>query len=142
MSNKELVQKYGVSKNTISAWVKNKDKLLTSQEKNGTKSKRKKLRTENFENVDEAIFTWFVAKRSQQIPIDGITLKEKALKFEEAYGELEFKVSDCWLHNWKETSVSFCQFLLYLNLNKYTCTSNEFLQRVIQVKIQFFYSYF
>ena len=88
MSNKEVAQKYGVPKNTISTWVKNKDKLLTSLEKNGTKSKRKKLRTGNFENVDKAIFTWFVAKRSQQVPIDGIILKEKALKFAEALGRV------------------------------------------------------
>ena len=77
MSNKEVVQNYGVPKSTISTWVKNKDKLLTSLEKNGTKSKRKKLRIGNFENVDKAIFMWFVAKRSQLLPIDGIMLKEK-----------------------------------------------------------------
>ncbi|XP_065642738.1 tigger transposable element-derived protein 4-like [Hydra vulgaris] len=108
MSNKEVAKKYGVPKNTLSTWIKNKTKLLTSLEKNGTKSKRKKLRIGNFKNVDKAIYTWFVAKRSQQVPIDGTILKEKALKFAEALGELDFKASDCWFHNWKERNgISF-----------------------------------
>ena len=139
MSNKELAQKYGVPKNTVSTWVKNKNKLLISLEKNGTKSKRKKLRSGNFENVDKAIFTWFISKRSQ-VPIDGTILKEKALKFAEALGELDFKASDCWFHNWKERSVKFCQILFNLNINRYTCTSIEFFKRMI--KIQLFCSYF
>ncbi|XP_065647138.1 tigger transposable element-derived protein 4-like [Hydra vulgaris] len=108
MSNKEVAKKYGVPRNTLSTWIKNKTKLLTSLEKNGTKSKRKKLRSGNFKNVDKAIYMWFVAKRSQQVPIDGTILKEKALKFAEALGELDFKASDCWFHNWKERNgISF-----------------------------------
>ncbi|XP_065652997.1 tigger transposable element-derived protein 4-like [Hydra vulgaris] len=108
MSNKEVAKKYGVPKNTLSTWIKNKTKLLTSLEKNGTKSKRKKLRSGNFKNVDKAIYTWFVAKRSQQVPIDGTILKEKALKLAEALGELDFKASDCWFHNWKKRNgISF-----------------------------------
>nr|XP_047146159.1 tigger transposable element-derived protein 4-like [Hydra vulgaris] len=88
--------------------IKDKTKLLTSLEKNGTKSKRTKLRSGNFKNVDKTIYTWFVAKRSQKVPIDGTILKEKALKFAEALGELDFKASDCWFHNWKERNgISF-----------------------------------
>ncbi|XP_065651268.1 tigger transposable element-derived protein 4-like [Hydra vulgaris] len=66
------------------------------------------LRSGNFKNVDKAIYTWFVAKRSQQVPIDGTILKEKALKLAEALGELDFKASDCWFHNWKKRNgISF-----------------------------------
>ena len=64
MSKKLVAQKYDVPKNTISTWVKNKDILLTLLEKNGTKSKQKKICTGNFENVDKAIFMWFVMKES------------------------------------------------------------------------------
>ncbi|XP_047138885.1 tigger transposable element-derived protein 4-like [Hydra vulgaris] len=103
-----VAKKYGVPKNTLSTWIKNKTKLLTSLEKNGSKSKRKKLRSGNFKNVDKAIYTWFVAKRSQQVPIDGTILKEKAIKFAETLGELDFKASDCWFHSWKERNgISF-----------------------------------
>nr|XP_047135829.1 tigger transposable element-derived protein 4-like isoform X1 [Hydra vulgaris] len=108
MSNKEVPKKYGVVKNTLSTWIKNKTKFSTSLEKNGTKFKQKKLRSGNFKNVDKAIYTWFVAKRSQQVPIDGTILKEKELKFAEALGELNFKASDFWFHDWKERNgISF-----------------------------------
>ena len=68
-------------------------------------------------------------------------LKEKALKFAKGLGELEFKASYFCLHNWKKSSIPFCQILLNLNLNRFTCTSILFFC-VIQVKIQFFCSYF
>ena len=33
LPNKDVATKYGVPKNTISAWIKNKDKILSSLEK-------------------------------------------------------------------------------------------------------------
>ena len=43
-------------------------------------SSRKNTRCGNYEKVDKAIYNWFVGKRSQKIPIDGIIIKEKALE--------------------------------------------------------------
>ena len=64
-------------------------------------SKRKNLRAGEFEDVDKAVCSWFVVKRSQQVTIDKVLLKEKALNFEHVLGETECKASDCWLSNWK-----------------------------------------
>ena len=75
--------------------------------------KRKNVRGGSFENVDKAIYTWFVSKRSQKIPIDGAILKEKALEFAKALNETEFKASDCWLSNWKKRSVNIFHLLFY-----------------------------
>ena len=38
MTNKDVAAKYGVPKNTLSTWVKNKHKLTTSVEKKGMSS--------------------------------------------------------------------------------------------------------
>ena len=65
-------------------------------------SSRKNTRYGNYEKVDKAIYNWFVGKRSQKIPIDGIIIKEKVLEFAKALGVTEFKASDCWFNNWKE----------------------------------------
>ena len=65
-------------------------------------SSRKNTRCGNYEKVDKAIYNWFVGKRSQKIPIDGIIIKEKALELAKALGATEFKVSDFWLNNWKK----------------------------------------
>ena len=44
-------------------------------------SSQENKRCGNYENVDKAMYNWFVGKRSQKIPIDGIIIKEKALEF-------------------------------------------------------------
>ena len=44
--------------------LKTKEKLLSSLERAGSNSKRKKLRDGEFENMDKAVHLWFVAKRS------------------------------------------------------------------------------
>ena len=49
-----------------------KGKLLTSLEKNGTKSKRQKLHFGDFKKLDKAVFTWFIRKKSQQIRGNGV----------------------------------------------------------------------
>ena len=58
MSNRDVAAKYGVPRNTLSIWVKNKEKILDSLEK-GTNVKWQKLGTSNFELVDEGICNWF-----------------------------------------------------------------------------------
>ena len=93
MSNKDVTNKSGVPRNTVSTWFKNKEKLLSSLEKGRSNLKRKKLRTAKFEDVDKAVYLWFAAKRSQQIPIDGVLLKEKTVNFAHDLGETEFKAS-------------------------------------------------
>ena len=102
MTNKDVTAKYGVPKNTLSTWVKNKHKSTTSLEKIRMSSLRKSTRCGSYDQIDKAVFHWFVGKRSQKVPIDGIILKEKALKFAKTLGIKEFKASDCWLNKWKK----------------------------------------
>ena len=54
---------------------------------------QKYTRCGNYEKVDKAIYNWFVGKRSQKLPVDGIIIKEKALEFAKALGLTEFKAS-------------------------------------------------
>ena len=68
MCNNDVPAKYGVPKNTLSTWVKNKEKLLDSLEK-GNNIKRQKLRTGNFEIVDKVIFNLFLSIRSQNVSL-------------------------------------------------------------------------
>ena len=42
LPNRDVATKYGVPKNTISTWIKNKDKILSSLEK-GQNVKRQKI---------------------------------------------------------------------------------------------------
>ena len=54
-SNKDVAAKYNVPKNTLSTWVKNKEKLFDALKK-GTNVKKQKLKSDNHQLVDQAIF--------------------------------------------------------------------------------------
>ena len=53
--NKEIAAKFNALKNTISAWVKNKNKILSSLEE-GKNVKRQKLRCEAHKTLDQVVF--------------------------------------------------------------------------------------
>ena len=65
-------------------------------------SSRKNARCGNYGKVDRTIYNWFIDNRSQEIPIDGVIIKEKALEFAKELGFTELKASDYWLSNWKK----------------------------------------
>ena len=100
MTNKEAPEKFGVPKNTISTWMKNKDELFEGLEQSS--SDAKKIRRCDYEQVDKAIFKWFSLQRSQNVQIDGPILKEKALQFAKSFNFPTIKASDGWLDKWKK----------------------------------------
>ena len=100
MTNKEASEKFGVPKNTISTLIKNKDKLFERLEQSS--SDAKKIQGCDYEQVDKAVFKWFSLQRSQNVPIDGPILKEKALQFAKSFNFPTFKASDGWLDKWKK----------------------------------------
>ena len=100
MTNKEASEKFGVPKNTISTWMKNKDKLFEGLEQSF--SDAKKMRGCDYEQVDKAVLKWFSLQRSQNVPIDGQILKENALQFAKIFNFPTFKASDEWLGKWEK----------------------------------------
>ena len=100
MTNKEASEKFGVPKNTISTWMKNKDKLFEGLEQSS--SDAKKMRGCDYEQVDKAVFKWFSLQRSQNVLIDDPILKEKALQFAKSFNFWTFKASDGWLDKWQK----------------------------------------
>ena len=74
--NKDASKKYGVPPNTISTWIKNKEKYFKALEDNCF-SKNPKLREIDFEKLDNVVFRWFLLKQSENIPINGNLIKRK-----------------------------------------------------------------
>ena len=56
MINKDVAAKYGVPKNTLSAWVKNKHKLATFLEKKGMSSSRKSTPCGSQDQIYKTVF--------------------------------------------------------------------------------------
>ena len=95
ISNKNVAEKYGVPKNTVSTWLKNKEKVFIALKKSS--NKRKKVRGSNYPDIDNVVFKWFLSQRGKSIPIDGTFIKEKAMKYAKELGATDFKASDGWL---------------------------------------------
>ena len=78
-SNKNVANHYGVPKNTLSIWVKNKEKLLKAYE--AGHAKRQRLKTAKFENIDAATYKWFLSKWCENVPITELIVQTQALEF-------------------------------------------------------------
>ena len=68
LSNKDVAAKYGVPRNTLSIWVKSKEKLFAALEKEKN-VKRQKLLT-----LDTAVFKWFLSLRIKNVPLTGANM--------------------------------------------------------------------
>ena len=63
ISNKNVAGKYGVPKNTVSTWLKNKEKLFTALQKSS--NKRKKVRESNYPDIDNVVLSGFYLKEAR-----------------------------------------------------------------------------
>ena len=100
ISNENASKKYGVPPNSISTWIKNKEKYFEVLEDNCS-SKKQKLRESDFEKLGNAAFRWFLSKWSQNIPIVDNLIKEKAT-YANKLGYNNFHGSTGWLDRWKK----------------------------------------
>lgn len=104
-SNASLALLYGVGKATITGIKKNRGALTTfastMDSADGVK-KRKVMKNAKDKELDDAVSTWFIQRRSLGEPISGPLLCEKSLELNKKLGGSEdFKASAGWLHNFK-----------------------------------------
>ena len=102
-----LAQEFGISKQQISDIRKNKDKILKFTDSIETSEglKRKSLKLADDEQLDKALYAWFIQQRSTGAPISGPLLQEKAKHFSTQLNtetvDREFKASTGWLEKFK-----------------------------------------
>ena len=90
ISNKNVTEKYGVPKNTVSSWLKKKEKLFTALKK--FSNKPKKVGESNFPDINNVVFKCSLSQRGKSMPIDGTFVKEKAMKYEKNLVALTLKL--------------------------------------------------
>ena len=78
----EVAAKYGIPKNTLPSWLKNKDKIFEATKKESN-SKRQRLRHGTFANLDQAMFKWLLVVRSRDVAVSALVFKTKATEFAE-----------------------------------------------------------
>ena len=107
-SKSQVAMKYGIPKNTLSTWIKNKEKIFESMKTQGNKSKRRRLKQGTFANLDDLIFKWLLTVRSRNVVVSASILKTKAKELAEKINIKGFQASDGWLDRWKNRyNVSF-----------------------------------
>ena len=57
-------------------------------------------------DLDEAVFTWFKNASSENIPVNGIIIKEEALSLAKSLELTDFRASDGWLDNGSKDTMS------------------------------------
>ena len=67
---KDVAAEYNVPRNTISTWLKNKEKIVTAFESENNCSMHK-LKSSNYDNLDQAVYKWFVKFRDEGLPVNG-----------------------------------------------------------------------
>jgi hypothetical protein len=65
---KDVAAQYKVPRNTLSTWVKNKEKIVKAFE-GGNNPSTQKLKSSGHENLDQATYKWFVKMREEGLPI-------------------------------------------------------------------------
>ncbi|XP_015363953.1 PREDICTED: tigger transposable element-derived protein 4-like [Diuraphis noxia] len=84
---------------TVATIWKNKDKILHAETEG---SSCKKIRKPKFEDLDQAMLTWFHKQRCNNVLISGPVLKTKAEHFALQLGIIDFKASEGWLGKFKQ----------------------------------------
>ncbi|XP_037580219.1 tigger transposable element-derived protein 6 [Dermacentor silvarum] len=74
----------GVAPSTVATILKDRQKILELHRGSQLAPSRKRLRLGNFQDVDAAVLTWFKDARSQNVPVSGPMLQEKARQFADA----------------------------------------------------------
>ena len=98
-TNKEVAQLFGVPGNTLSTWKKNKDKMFQAFQQGSATTKRVKVDT--YDQVNKAALKCFKRLKSENVPVHGVLIKEKALYFAKELTFENFQASDgC---NWTGT---------------------------------------
>ena len=87
---KVIPEEYGVKKNKISIWTANKRKIFEAYESGQVKRSQKKLQKSDNNDLDEAVFTWFKNIHSNNIPVNGIIIKKKALCLAKSFELTDF----------------------------------------------------
>ncbi|KAM9308483.1 tigger transposable element-derived protein 5 [Gastrophryne carolinensis] len=97
---------FGVPGGTLRGWLKDERKLRWFLERLGgdAGTQRKKMRLANEEEIDKAVYAWFLTLRQQGVPLSGPAIQAQAETFaKQIYGpECSFKASHGWFWRWQK----------------------------------------
>ncbi|XP_051467355.1 tigger transposable element-derived protein 5 [Apus apus] len=97
---------FGVPGGTLRGWLKDEAKLRWFLEQLGGEvgTQRKKMRLANEEEIDRAVYAWFLTLRQHGVPLSGPLIQAQAEAFaRQIYGPgCTFKASHGWFWRWQK----------------------------------------
>ncbi|XP_023418118.1 tigger transposable element-derived protein 5 [Cavia porcellus] len=97
---------FGVPGGTLRGWLKDEPKLRWFLDQLGGEvgTQRKKMRLANEEEIDRAVYSWFLALHRHGVPLSGPLIQAQAEAFaRQIYGpECTFKASHGWFWRWQK----------------------------------------
>ncbi|XP_065673876.1 tigger transposable element-derived protein 4-like [Hydra vulgaris] len=100
-SSVSISKKYGIPKQTLSGWSKEKKENIFRSRKKPS-AKRVRMHVSLNENLNKACHMWLLNTQHQNIPVSGTIFKVKALHFAKELGCENFQASNEWLDRWKK----------------------------------------
>ena len=107
-SRKEIAMREGIALSTINTWVLEKEKIVS--EFSNSRSSLKRNMATHYPEIESALLAWFEMQRSNNIPINGPLLKEKAEELAFKIGRTDFICNSSWISRFvKRNNISFCK---------------------------------
>lgn len=103
----DVAKEFNVSKQTLSDYVKNKEKILSAVDQSHCKGKKNDRKGQH-PILEEALQLWLRGVVTKNLPVSGNLLKQKAEMFAFKMDIHDFKFTDGWLRGFKKRhGVSF-----------------------------------
>lgn len=99
-SQRDVASKFGISLGTVNRIVQKKREFESLGEDNFSPN-AKRIKKSNVEDVNDAVWQWFVTARNKNVPVSGPLIQEKARKIAEECGVTNFKASNGWLDRFR-----------------------------------------
>ena len=100
-SKAKISKDIGVPSNTLSTWINQKDKIISSFEQSDFEPNRVRFRKAKFEDIESALYKWFLGARAHGLPISGAILTTKAQDLAKQLGHSDFKASNGWVQRFQ-----------------------------------------
>lgn len=103
VSVKRIASEFDIGRTQVHTLLKNEANIRASWEQ-GTSSQRKVLRTRLgcFDDVNSAVYEWFLAARRNHEPVTGVVLQTKAMEIARSLKHSDFRASNGWLYKFQQ----------------------------------------
>ncbi|KAH7980538.1 hypothetical protein HPB49_017111 [Dermacentor silvarum] len=98
----DVAAAYKIPRSTLSTILKNKADIRAKSDKRPGARGARRVRTALYEDVEAAVYKWFVDVRSRNIPVSGPMIEQKAKDLAFLLGRNDFQGSSSWLQRFKE----------------------------------------